>query len=149
MATILRGRDGDKAKEETQAPQERSRAEAKEAKARREGSAGYRAKPFPSRERTSLGWSRRCSKHGAIMVDLAGKALAIFDRTEVAPDDLVPGVADRRRSGVERRRARWPRRPDPETAPVKTRSQGWKPTLKDGTLVDALVTGVIKGGTSR
>ena len=31
----------------------------------------------------------------AIMVDLSGKALAIFDRTEMEPDDLVPGVGDR------------------------------------------------------
>ena len=31
----------------------------------------------------------------AIMVDLAGKALAIFDRSELAADDLVPAVGDR------------------------------------------------------
>src|SRR5258708_11052813 len=31
----------------------------------------------------------------AIMVDLSGKALAIFDRLELAADDLVPEVSDR------------------------------------------------------
>ena len=31
----------------------------------------------------------------AIMVDLSGKALAIFDRSEMAQDDLVPSVGDR------------------------------------------------------
>ena len=31
----------------------------------------------------------------AIMVDLSGKALAIFDRGEMEPDDLVPAVGDR------------------------------------------------------
>jgi hypothetical protein len=31
----------------------------------------------------------------AIMVDLSGKALAIFDRNEMEPDDLVPAVGDR------------------------------------------------------
>src|SRR5690606_13042490 len=31
----------------------------------------------------------------AIMIDLSGKALAIFDRGEMEPDDLVPEVGDR------------------------------------------------------
>ena len=31
----------------------------------------------------------------AIMIDLSGKALAIFDRTEMEADDLVPAVGDR------------------------------------------------------
>jgi len=29
------------------------------------------------------------------MVDLSGKALAIFDRNEMEPDDLIPAVGDR------------------------------------------------------
>src|SRR6185369_11564955 len=31
----------------------------------------------------------------AVMVDLSGKALAIFDRTEMEPDELVPSTGDR------------------------------------------------------
>jgi small subunit ribosomal protein S1 len=83
----------------------------------------------------------------AIMVDLAGKALAIFDRSEMEADDLVPSPADRfvARVHVDGLRGglvvltRKPLREE-ETKPVLEQA------AKDGTLVPGLVTGVIKGG---
>ncbi len=83
----------------------------------------------------------------AIMVDLSGKALAIFDRNEMAADDLVPDVGDRfvakvfgdgGRGGLVVL-TRQPLRE--EEAKVKAEK-----AAKEGELVHALVTGVIKGG---
>ena len=83
----------------------------------------------------------------AIMVDLSGKALAIFDRTEMETDDLVPSPGDRFVARVHNDGARGglvvlTRKP--------LREEEMKPKLeqaaKDGTLVAGLVTGVIKGG---
>jgi small subunit ribosomal protein S1 len=83
----------------------------------------------------------------AIMVDLSGKALAIFDRSEMEPDDLVPSPGDRFVARVHNDGARGglvvlTRKP--------LREEEIKPKLeqaaKDGTLVSGLVTGVIKGG---
>jgi small subunit ribosomal protein S1 len=83
----------------------------------------------------------------AIMVDLSGKALAIFDRTEMEPDDLVPAVGDRFLARVHNDGARGglvvlTRKP--------LREEESKPKVeqaaKDGTYVAGLVTGVIKGG---
>lgn len=83
----------------------------------------------------------------AIMVDLAGKALAIFDRGEMEPDDLVPAVGDRFVGQVLTDGGRGglvvlTRKPlrEEETKPRVEQA------LKDGTLVQGLVTGVIKGG---
>jgi len=84
---------------------------------------------------------------GAIMVDLAGKALAIFDRSEMEPDDLVPAVGDRFVASVLRDGSRGglvvlsrkPLREEAAKALVLEMSQS-------GTLVKGLVTGVIKGG---
>ncbi len=83
----------------------------------------------------------------ALMIDLAGKALAVFDRGEMADDDLVPGVADRFVAQVHNDGARGglvvlTRKPlrEEETKPRVEAAQ------KDGTLVKGLVTGVIKGG---
>ena len=83
----------------------------------------------------------------AIMIDLSGKALAIFDRTEMEPDDLVPEVGDRFVGQVLSDGGRG-------GLVVMTRKllreEEAKPRVeqaaKDGTLVEALVTGVIKGG---
>ncbi|HTQ06866.1 MAG TPA: S1 RNA-binding domain-containing protein [Polyangiaceae bacterium] len=83
----------------------------------------------------------------AVMVDLSGKALAIFDRTEMEPDDLVPSPGDRFVARVHQDGSRGglvvlTRKP--------LREEESKPKLEqaaeNGTLVGGLVTGVIKGG---
>jgi small subunit ribosomal protein S1 len=83
----------------------------------------------------------------AIMVDLSGKALAIFDRSEMEPDDLVPAVGDRfvariHNDGLRGGLVVLTRKP--------LREEEAKPKVeqaaKDGTLVSGLITGVIKGG---
>jgi small subunit ribosomal protein S1 len=83
----------------------------------------------------------------AIMVDLAGKALAIFDRGEMAADDLVPEMGDRFVARVHQDGARGglvvlTRKP--------LREEEAKPKVeqaaKDGTLIKGLVTGIVKGG---
>jgi small subunit ribosomal protein S1 len=84
---------------------------------------------------------------GAIMVDLAGKALAIFDRSEMEPDDLVPAVGDRFVASVLRDGSRGglvvlSRKPLREEAAKALVHE----VSKSGTLIKGLVTGVIKGG---
>jgi small subunit ribosomal protein S1 len=84
---------------------------------------------------------------GAIMVDLAGKALAIFDRSEMEPDDLVPAVGDRFVASVLRDGSRGglvvlSRKPLREEAAKAMALEA----NKTGTLVKGLITGVIKGG---
>ncbi|MET0792532.1 MAG: S1 RNA-binding domain-containing protein [Polyangiaceae bacterium] len=83
----------------------------------------------------------------AIMVDLSGKALAIFDRNEMEPDDLVPAVGDRfvariHNDGLRGGLVVLTRKP--------LREEEAKPKVeqasKDGTLISGLITGVIKGG---
>ncbi|MGE0323207.1 MAG: S1 RNA-binding domain-containing protein [Polyangiaceae bacterium] len=83
----------------------------------------------------------------AIMIDLSGKALAIFDRSEMETDDLVPEVGDRFVARVHNDGSRGglvvlTRKP--------LREEEVKPSLeiaaKEGTLVKGLITGVIKGG---
>lgn len=83
----------------------------------------------------------------AIMIDLSGKALAIFDRGEMAADDLVPEVNDRfvaqvlgdgARGGLVVLTRKLLR--EEETKPIIEQA------AKDGTLITALITGVIKGG---
>jgi small subunit ribosomal protein S1 len=83
----------------------------------------------------------------AIMVDLSGKALAIFDRNEMEPDDLVPAVGDRfvariHNDGVRGGLVVLTRKPlrEEESKP-KVEQAG-----KDGSLISGLITGVIKGG---
>ncbi|HWA78283.1 MAG TPA: S1 RNA-binding domain-containing protein [Polyangiaceae bacterium] len=83
----------------------------------------------------------------AVMVDLSGKALAIFDRSEMEPDDLVPAVGDRLVARVHNDGARGglvvltrkPLRED-ETKPKLEQA------FKAGELVSGLITGAIKGG---
>ncbi|MEZ4226624.1 MAG: S1 RNA-binding domain-containing protein [Polyangiaceae bacterium] len=83
----------------------------------------------------------------AIMVDLGGKALAIFDRQEMETDDLVPEVGDRFVARVHNDGARGglvvlTRKP--------LREEEIKPVVEaastSGDLIKGLVTGVIKGG---
>ena len=83
----------------------------------------------------------------AIMIDLSGKALAIFDRGEMEADDLVPEVGDRfvgqvlgdgGRGGLVVMTRKLLRE---EEAKPKVEQ-----AAKDGTFIEALVTGVIKGG---
>lgn len=83
----------------------------------------------------------------AIMADLSGKALAIFDRGEMAPDDLVPAVGDRFVGQVLSDGSRGglvvlTRKPLREEE-AKPKAEA---AAKDGTLINCLVTGVIKGG---
>ncbi|MEY2930147.1 MAG: hypothetical protein RL033_896 [Pseudomonadota bacterium] len=84
---------------------------------------------------------------GAIMVDLAGKALAIFDRSEMEPDDLIPGMGDRFVASVLRDGSRGglvvlTRKPLREEAAKALALE----VSQSGTLIKGLVTGVIKGG---
>jgi small subunit ribosomal protein S1 len=83
----------------------------------------------------------------AIMVDLSGKALAIFDRHELAEDDLVPETGDRFVAHVHGDGSRGgfvvlTRKP--------LREEETKPKLeefaKSGQPVLGLVTGTVKGG---
>ncbi len=83
----------------------------------------------------------------AIMVDLGGKALAVFDRSEMEADDLVPEVTDRMVARVHNDGARGglvvlTRKP--------LREEDIKPKVEqcaaDGSVIEGLVTGVIKGG---
>ena len=83
----------------------------------------------------------------AIMVDLSGKALGIFDRAEMEPDDLIPQVGenfvaeihnDGGRGGcvvLSRKRLR-----EEDIKPVVEKA------CQEGTLVKGLITGTIKGG---
>jgi len=83
----------------------------------------------------------------AIMVDLSGKALAIFDRSEMEADDLIPAVGDRLVARVHNDGARGglvvltrkPLRED-ET------KQKLEVAFKNSELVSGLITGAIKGG---
>lgn len=83
----------------------------------------------------------------AIMIDLSGKALAIFDRGEMEADDLVPEVGERFVGKVLHDGSRgglvvMTRKPLREEE-AKPRAEQ---ALKDGSLIGGLVTGVIKGG---
>lgn len=83
----------------------------------------------------------------AIMVDLAGKALAIFDRLEMEADDLIPAGGDRFLARVHRDGARGglivltrkPLREEETKAKVEQ-------ALKTGQPIAGLITGVIRGG---
>ena len=80
-------------------------------------------------------------------MDLSGKALAIFDRSEMEPDDLLPAVGDRFVARVHQDGSRGglvvlTRKP--------LREEETKPKIeiaaKEGALVKGLITGVIRGG---
>jgi small subunit ribosomal protein S1 len=83
----------------------------------------------------------------AVMIDLSGKALAIFDRSEMEADDLIPSIGDRfvarvHNDGIRGGLVVLSRKP--------LREEEIKPKVeqahKEGTLISGLVTGVIKGG---
>jgi len=83
----------------------------------------------------------------AIMIDLSGKALAIFDRGEMAEDDLVPSISDRFVAHVHNDGARGglvvlTRKPlrEEEAKPLVEKAG------QEGVLISGLVVGVIKGG---
>ncbi|MBN2192508.1 MAG: 30S ribosomal protein S1 [Polyangiaceae bacterium] len=83
----------------------------------------------------------------AVMIDLSGKALAIFDRSEMDPDDLVPSVGDRFVARVHNDGARaglvvLTRKPlrEEETKPRLEKAE------QEGTFVSGLVIGAVKGG---
>jgi small subunit ribosomal protein S1 len=110
-------------------------------------------KSAPPRERTAFhvgeevfGKVTSVTEH-AIMVDLSGKALAIFDRGELAADDLVPEVGDRFVAHVHGDGSRGglvvlTRKP--------LREEDTKPRVEDAhknaTALMGLVTGTVKGG---
>jgi small subunit ribosomal protein S1 len=112
-----------------------------------------RADHGPPRERTAFhvgeevfGKVTSVTEH-AIMVDLSGKALAIFDRHELAEDDLVPEASDRFVAHVHGDGSRGgfvvlTRKPlrEEETKPRVEEAS------KSGGTVLGLVTGVVKGG---
>ena len=118
-----------------------------------EGGAAPRAAARPASERSPFHTGEEVFGRvtavldGAIMVDLAGKALAIFDRSEMEQDDLVPAVGDRFVASVLRDGSRGglvvlSRKPLREEAAKALALEA----NKTGTLVKGLVTGVIKGG---
>jgi small subunit ribosomal protein S1 len=118
-----------------------------------EGAAPPRASARPASERSPFHAGEEVFGRvtavldGAIMVDLAGKALAIFDRSEMEPDDLVPAVGDRFVASVLRDGSRGglvvlSRKPLREEA---AKAQALEAS-KSGVLVKGLITGVIKGG---
>jgi small subunit ribosomal protein S1 len=118
-----------------------------------EGAAAPRASSRPATERSPFHSGEEVFGRvtavldGAIMVDLAGKALAIFDRSEMEQDDLVPAVGDRFVASVLRDGSRGglvvlSRKPLREEAAKAVALEA----SKTGTLVKGLVTGVIKGG---
>lgn len=118
-----------------------------------EGAAAPRASARPASERSPFHAGEEVFGRvtavldGAIMVDLAGKALAIFDRSEMEQDDLVPAVGDRFVASVLRDGSRGglvvlSRKPLREEA---AKAQALEAS-KSGGLVKGLITGVIKGG---
>lgn len=118
-----------------------------------EGAAAPRASARPASERSPFHAGEEVFGRvtavldGAIMVDLAGKALAIFDRSEMEQDDLVPAVGDRFVASVLRDGSRGglvvlTRKPLREEA---AKAQALEAS-KSGGLVKGLITGVIKGG---
>ncbi len=83
----------------------------------------------------------------AIMVDLSGKALGIFDRAEMAQDDLLPQVGD---SFVAEVHNDGGRGGCVVLSRKRLREEDIKPEVEkasqDGTLIKGLITGTIKGG---
>jgi len=83
----------------------------------------------------------------AIMVDLSGKALGIFDRAEMAPDDLVPQVGDNFVAEVHNDGGRGG---CVVLSRKRLREEDVKPEVEkacqEGSLIKGLVTGTIKGG---
>jgi ribosomal protein S1 len=141
---------GEGAEKERAAKGKRSEGAGKDGKRKRRAP---RAEGAPHRERTAFHvgeevFGRVTSVTAdAIMVDLSGKALAIFDRHELAADDLIPEVGDRFVAHVHGDGSRGglvvlTRKPlrEEETKPILEEAS------KNGTAVLGLVTGTVKGG---
>jgi small subunit ribosomal protein S1 len=83
----------------------------------------------------------------AIMVDLSGKALGIFDRAEMAPDDLLPTVGENFVAEIHNDGGRGG---CVVLSRKRLREEDIKPEVEkacqEGTLIKGLVTGTIKGG---
>ena len=136
----------------SQAPKEKKGKSRREKRGKRKSHAPH-AEHAPPRERTAFhvgeevfGKVTAVTEH-AIMVDLSGKALAIFDRHELAADDLVPEAGDRFVAHVHGDGSRGglvvlTRKP--------LREEETKPRLeeasKSGEAIVGLVTGTVKGG---
>jgi len=138
----------------SQAPKEKGKArrDKRDKRGKRKSHAPH-ADNAPPRERTAFhvgeevfGKVTAVTEH-AIMVDLSGKALAIFDRTELAADDLVPEVADRFVAHVHGDGSRGglvvltrkPLREEETKVRLEEASKSGEPVL-------GLVTGTVKGG---
>lgn len=145
--------EGDGAKAGADGAKKKRRRKRSKKKPAAEGAAPARPSPRPASERSPFHTGEEVFGRvtavldGAIMVDLAGKALAIFDRSEMEPDDLVPAVGDRFVASVLRDGSRGglvvlSRKPLREEAAKALALEAHKA----GTLVKGLVTGVIKGG---
>jgi small subunit ribosomal protein S1 len=135
----------------SQTPKEKGKSR-REKRGKRKSHAPH-AESAPPRERTAFhvgeevfGKVTSVTEH-AIMVDLSGKALAIFDRHELAADDLVPEAGDRFVAHVHGDGSRGglvvlTRKPLREEE-TKTRLEE---AAKSGEPVFGLVTGTVKGG---
>ncbi len=137
--------EGESAEAEGDKPKKKRRRRKKKKPASEGGSQAHERAPFRLGE--EVFGKVTAVMDTAVMVDLSGKALAIFDRGEMEPDDLVPEVGDRFVAQVLGDGGRGglvllTRKP--------LREEDAKPKVeaaqKDGTLLNALVTGVIKGG---
>lgn len=123
------------------------------APASRDGEQGPRSKPHRASDRAPFHVGEEvfgkvtAVLDTAVMIDLSGKALAIFDRSEMEGDDLVPSIGDRfvarvHNDGIRGGLVVLTRKPlrEEESKPKVEQAH------KDGELVSGLVTGVIKGG---
>ena len=126
------------------------------APASREGEHGPRSKPHRASDRAPFHVGEEvfgkvtAVLDTAVMIDLSGKALAIFDRSEMEADDL--GAIDRRsvrRARAQRWHPRWLGGAVTQAAARRRVKPKVEQAHKDGTLVSGLVTGVIKGGIRR
>jgi small subunit ribosomal protein S1 len=152
-AEVEGGGAGEAAKSGEGAKKKRRRKRSKKKPAPEGATQSSRPSPRPASERSPFHAGEEVFGRvtavldGAIMVDLAGKALAIFDRSEMEQDDLVPAVGDRFVASVLRDGSRGglvvlSRKPLREEAAKALALEA----NKSGALVKGLVTGVIKGG---
>jgi small subunit ribosomal protein S1 len=137
----------------SQAPRDKGKGKSRREKRGKRKSHAPHAEHAPPRERTAFhvgeevfGKVTAVTEH-AIMVDLSGKALAIFDRHELAEDDLVPETGDRFVAHVHGDGSRGglvvltrkPLREEETKARLEEASKSGEPVL-------GLVTGTVKGG---
>ena len=144
----MSGRSGSPPADATKNPSRSKRppAKGKKPKKPREGAPHQRERTAFHVGEEVFGRVTSVTEH-AIMVDLSGKALAIFDRHELAEDDLVPEVGDRFVAHVHGDGSRGglvvlTRKP--------LREEETKPRIEaaatSGEPISGLVTGTVKGG---